>query len=132
MFQIEILAEVDEFMAGERSDHDRRLAADDLRQAIEEVYQPIEQAIAKTAALACIKVASGIASFHIDALYSYTYSDAQRQTFRALDQVRIPGLPGNRRVEWLAYLRDSSRIPHGSKRYLDRLMGAQQSHDNPL
>jgi hypothetical protein len=31
-----------EFMPRERSDHERRLAADDLKQAIEEVHQPIE------------------------------------------------------------------------------------------
>jgi hypothetical protein len=42
VFQIEILAEINEFMPRERSDHERHLAADDLRQAIEEVYQPIE------------------------------------------------------------------------------------------
>jgi hypothetical protein len=30
-------------MPRERSDHESRLPSDDLRQAIEEVYQPIEQ-----------------------------------------------------------------------------------------
>jgi hypothetical protein len=60
----------------------------DLRQAIEEVYQPIEQAIAPETAA---KVASGIAPFRMDALYLYTYSDVQWQTLRAPDQDRVPG-----------------------------------------
>jgi hypothetical protein len=71
-----------------RSDHERRLGADDLRQAIEEVYQPTEQAIAAETAA---KVASGIAPFRRDALYLSIYSDVSGRTLRAPDQDRVPG-----------------------------------------
>ncbi len=47
VFEIEILVEINEFIARERGDHKRRLAADDFRQAIEEFCQLIDQAIAR-------------------------------------------------------------------------------------
>jgi hypothetical protein len=92
VFQIEILAEINEFMPRERSDHDRRLAADDLRPAIEEIYQPIEQAIARNGRACVYRSLLGIASFRMDALYPLTYSDIQGR--RLVLWIRIGFLAG--------------------------------------
>jgi hypothetical protein len=103
-------------MPRERNDHERRLAADDLRRAIEEVYRPIEQAIVRNGRACVYRSLLGIASCRMNALYPYTYSDVQWQTSRAVDQDRVPGgcFPQSP-VELLAYLRGSSRLPCGSK-----------------
>jgi hypothetical protein len=69
----EILVEINEFVPRKRGDHERRLAADDLRQAIEEFYQPIEQAIAgygrasvyRNRARDCIALDGYVISVHI-------------------------------------------------------------------
>jgi hypothetical protein len=45
--EIEFLVDVNEFVSGQRGDHKRRLAPNDRRQAIEEIYQPIEKVIAR-------------------------------------------------------------------------------------
>jgi hypothetical protein len=102
VFQTEILVEINQFMPGERSDHERRLAADDLRPAIEEVYQPIEQAIARNGRASVYRSLLGIASFRMDALYPNAYSDIQSR--RLVLWIRIgfqPGLPHHRRWSYL-------------------------------
>ena len=59
-----------------------RLAANDFRQAIGEIYRPIYKVTPAAVTPRWITVVSGIAPLRMDALYPYKYSAVQGHMFR--------------------------------------------------